>query len=54
MQNFSFDSIFEFSRKEVEKQKHYYDVIALKITQKVIAAFRKHQGYQCRMQFDYR
>lgn len=43
MQNFSFDSIFEFSRKEVEKQKHYYDVIALKNTQKVIAAFRKHQ-----------
>ena len=38
-----FDSIFEYARKEVEKQKHYYDTIALKNTEKVIAAFRKHQ-----------
>ena len=43
MNNFSFEAIFEFSRKEVAKQNHYYDVIALKNTQKVIAAFRKHQ-----------
>ena len=38
-----FESIFEFSRKEVDKQKHYYDAVALKNTEKVIAAFRKHQ-----------
>ena len=38
-----FEDIFKFSIKEVDKQKHYYDVIALKNTQKVIAAFRKHQ-----------
>ena len=38
-----FESIFEFSRKEVDKQKHYYDTVALKNTEKVIAAFRKHQ-----------
>ena len=37
------ESIFEFARKEVEKQKHYYDVIALTNTEKVISAFRKHQ-----------
>ena len=34
-----FESIFEFSRKEVDKQKHYYDAVALKNTEKVIAAF---------------
>ena len=38
-----FESIFEFARKEVEKQKHYYDAIALTNTEKVISAFRKHQ-----------
>ena len=38
-----FESIFEFARKEVEKQKHYYDAIALKNTEKVISAFRKNQ-----------
>ena len=38
-----FDSIFALARKEVERQKHYYDVIALKNTEKVISAFRKHQ-----------
>ena len=38
-----YEGIFEFARKEVEKQKHYYDVIALNNTEKVISAFRKHQ-----------
>ena len=28
----AFDDIFKFSIKEVDKQKHYYDVIALKNT----------------------
>lgn len=37
------EGIFESARKEVEKQKHYYDVIALKNTEKIILAFRKHQ-----------
>ena len=41
-----FESIFEFARKEVEKQKHYYDAIALTNTEKVISAFRKHQEYR--------
>ena len=39
----NFEIIFEEAVKYVEKQKHYYDAIALKNTQKVIAAFRKHQ-----------
>ena len=38
-----FESIFEFARKEVDKQKHHYDAVALKNTEKVIAVFRKHQ-----------
>lgn len=38
-----FEGIFDFARKEVEKQKHYYGAIALKNTEKVISAFRKHQ-----------
>lgn len=39
----NYEGIFDFARKELEKQKHYYDVIALKNTEKVISAFRKHQ-----------
>lgn len=39
----SFDSIFECARKEVERRQYRYDEIALKNTEKVIAAFRKHQ-----------
>ncbi|MER2139062.1 MAG: methionine gamma-lyase family protein, partial [Succiniclasticum sp.] len=39
----NYDFIFDFARKEVDKQKHYYDAVALKNTEKVIAVFRKHQ-----------
>ena len=39
----NFDIIFEEAVKYVDKQKHYYDAVALKNTRKVIAAFRKHQ-----------
>jgi len=41
--NYDFESIFDFARKEVDKQKHYYDAVALKNTEKVISVFRKHQ-----------
>lgn len=40
---YTYEGIFDFARKEVDKQKHYYDAIALKNTEKVISAFRKHQ-----------
>ena len=39
----SYDSIFECARKEVERRQYRYNAIALKNTEKVIAAFRKHQ-----------
>lgn len=38
-----YEEIFEYARRSVEKQSHYYDLIALKNTNKVITAFRHHQ-----------
>ena len=37
------EGIFNFARKEVEKQNQHYDAVALRNTEKIIAAFRKHQ-----------
>ena len=43
IKKYNFEGIFDFARKEVEKQNQYYDAVALKNTEKIIAAFRKHQ-----------
>lgn len=37
-----FEAVFDYARRAVAKQSHYYDVIALKNTKKVITAFRHH------------
>jgi len=43
IKNLNFEGIFDFARKEVEKQTQHYNSVALRNTEKVIAAFRKHQ-----------
>ena len=43
IKNLNYEGIFAFARKEVEKQNQHYNDVALKNTEKVIAAFRKHQ-----------